>query len=165
MHKSPLFQVAVLLLLGLLTGCTKGVSTSPLQEKDSTRRVLSEKELQRLQGIWEVTSRIFDGVEQLQPEESVRMTVRGDSFEVTKNGKPFIKGALHLDPTQHPGVLDYYPTQGKVPEEPLRAVYELKDDEFRYCYVGPGRPRPGELSSRRGSERTLFTYRRLKPKT
>jgi uncharacterized protein (TIGR03067 family) len=106
---------------------------------------------------------VYDGLEQLQPEEIVRMTVRDDAFEVVKHGKPFIKGTLHLDPSRHPGALDFYPVQGKVPEEPLRAVYELKEDEFRYCYVGPGRPRPGELSSVRGSERTLFTYRRVKP--
>jgi len=160
MRHHPLTALA-LLLLGASAGC-HGSGATPRGGEESKQSSASVVELRRLAGTWEAVAKVYDGLD--QPEEGYRLTVRGDAFEVVQRGKTFIKGTLRVDPSKQPATLDFYPTQGDVPGKPLLAVYDLKDDEFRYCYVNPGEPRPGELTSRRGSERTLVTLRRAKPK-
>jgi uncharacterized protein (TIGR03067 family) len=123
-----------------------------------------------LDGDWELQSSVEDGVKQtLLPqviqiklsfkEESVvgRTIVGGDVVsEFTRR--------LVIDAAKKPKRIDILPDADDCNPQTVKAIYEVKIDELRLCVAKPGKDRPTDLSSKKGSGWTLWTLRCLSKK-
>lgn len=54
-------------------------------------------------------------------------------------------------------------SDGGVEDVTVRAIFELRGDSLKICYSGKPSPLPTEFSTKKGDQRSLLVYRRLKP--
>lgn len=123
-------------------------------------------EMKKLEGTWEPTENILDGVP--TPKEVLkdwRTVVKSDAYENQHLGNPDTKGPLKFvakrDKILH---LDLRPTEGPGKGKVVKCILEwVGDDGFRLCMPGePDGERPIEFASEKGSGQILRTYKRVK---
>jgi uncharacterized protein (TIGR03067 family) len=68
---------------------------------------------------------------------------------------------LTIDAAKKPKAIDYLPDAGQEDGKTVMGIYEVKGDELRLCVAEPGKDRPTELSSKKGSGWKLWTLKRL----
>jgi uncharacterized protein (TIGR03067 family) len=120
----------------------------------------AKKDRDQLQGDWTLASGERDG--QPLPEDlvkSLKRTIKGDTFVVSRDDQALAKGTFTLDPSQKPKAIDIKP-EGAT--QPVRGIYELDGDTFKLCYAAPGEVRPKEFATKAGSGHTLAVWKRAK---
>ena len=111
-----------------------------------------------LQGKWQMTSRITDGV----PSEAELIKIRtvtfvGDSYTVRDGEKIISEVSYKIDLTKKPAWLDVV-AEG---EEPGKGIIKLEGDTLTFC-VGVEETRPGDFKSEKGDGRLLVEFKRVK---
>ncbi len=141
------------------------------------------KELERLQGTWEIASWEIPGGNLPLPDDKELRTLTVEGARATlRVGKQEIVTTWLIDPEKKPKRLDICYEQRLVDGKPEDggfdgkvgpAIYELDGDTLRECSDDPGERRPDEFSVARPalakllglkeSHRSLLTLKRVKP--
>src|SRR5262245_5158292 len=124
-------------------------------EKDKAVKQFKES----LQGKWQMTARIQDGV----PSEAKLIKNRtvvfvGDGYTVRDGEKSVSELSYKIDPTKKPAWLDVVPKDAK---EGYAGIIKLEGDILTFC-VAPGGPRPTDFKSEKGDGRLLVKFKRVK---
>ncbi|HTU22961.1 MAG TPA: TIGR03067 domain-containing protein [Gemmataceae bacterium] len=134
------FLLGIVLLVGVVYG----------EEQPKEKAVDNDKE--KLQGKWVLTSGIVDGKDRTKEWGKQRFTVviQGDkmTFGPEKDKRT---ATFHIDPSRKPKTFDLFVSLG---------IYELKRDELKICLGGP--KRPTEFTSKAGSDKVLYVFKRAK---
>jgi uncharacterized protein (TIGR03067 family) len=135
-----------------------GVGVLVLAAITAARADDAKKELEQLQGKWEVTEVLFDG-KALDGFESVRAEFEKDKMSLL--GKAF---SFKLDPSKKLKAIDLTALDGDCKDKTNPAIYQLEDDKLILCmFNDPGNTkRPTELASKEGSKLLLMTFKRSK---
>jgi uncharacterized protein (TIGR03067 family) len=127
----------------------------------------TKDELEKMQGTWTLAS--VEGNGQKSTDDQVKgitRTIKGDRYEVTKDGKSLAKGTMTFDPTKTPKTLDAVVTSpaegGGTKTVKVLGIYELDGDTMKTCLAEPGKDRPTDFSTKEGSGRRLFVWKREK---
>jgi uncharacterized protein (TIGR03067 family) len=121
----------------------------------------SAKDLEAMQGDWGVVEYVVDGVKSEDDNaQSLFRTIKGDHYTVFLFDKPLGSGTIKLDATGKPKTIDSFPE--KMPGKPLLGIYEIDGNRIKVCYSPPGKDRPTELASKKGSGHTFVIWEREK---
>jgi uncharacterized protein (TIGR03067 family) len=136
-----------------------------LQAVDDTKSSRHDREVERHQGTWLVTSFVSDGTE-AAPEivGSIRRVVKGDHVVWKRDGKSFAGTTVELDPTRAPKTIDVIPDGGPSRGKRVLGIYKLEGDILTICMAGVDQDRPKEFEAKKGSGRTLMTFKREPPR-
>lgn len=116
-------------------------------------REAADKELDKFQGKWELTSSEKDGKKQ---SAEMTRTVTGSSYTMTVKGKEAGKGTIKVDASASPKAIDIVREGGK----PMLGIYAFEGEEQKVCFAPPGKERPKEFTSKDGN--TLSVWKRVK---
>jgi uncharacterized protein (TIGR03067 family) len=116
-----------------------------------------------LDGTWEVVSTVRDGKEMEPQTKGIVLTIKGESVTV-KVGEVSHEATIKIkaDPSKTPRTLDLMPKEGPQKGMTMKAIYEVKGDELKFCHGDPEAERPTELASKEGSGLTLAILKRVK---
>jgi uncharacterized protein (TIGR03067 family) len=121
-----------------------------------------EKELEKLQGTWQLVSAETNGKK--APGEQVRkvrVVIRGDKHTVCFGEKSVAEEVpFRIDPTKRPKTVDDLLPDGKR----ILGIYEVNGDTLRSCVAPVGKDRPTQFSAEAGSGHTLRVFRRVTAK-
>jgi uncharacterized protein (TIGR03067 family) len=120
----------------------------------------AKKDQKKLQGDWVLASGERNG--EKFPEEvakSMKRTIAGDKFTVTRNDEAVAKGTFTLDPSKKPKAID---VKVEGTDQSIHGIYELDGDTFKMCYAAPGKERPKEFTTKADSGHTLAVWKRAK---
>jgi uncharacterized protein (TIGR03067 family) len=130
---------------------------------DQPQKDVNKKDLDRLQGDWAAVSMVSDGDK--LPDDDVQSlfrTVQGDQYALFLFRKAIGKGMIKIDATKKPRTIDFLSASGGAKPQPIHGIYELDGDTWRLCYALPGKERPKEFVSKKGSGHTLAVWEREK---
>jgi uncharacterized protein (TIGR03067 family) len=120
-----------------------------------------KKDLDLMQGDWAVVEYVTDGVKAEDDNaQALFRTVKGSQYTVFLYDKPLASGSIKLDASQKPKHIDSTPE--KMPGKPLLGIYEIEGDRIKVCNAAPGKDRPMEFESKKGSGHTLVIWEREK---
>jgi uncharacterized protein (TIGR03067 family) len=123
----------------------------------------NKKDLEAMQGDWAAVSITHDGYKLPDDDaQSLFRTVKGDQYTVFLFKKAISKGTLKVDATKKPKTIDFVPADTGAKSEPILGIYELEGDSWKICYALPGKERPKELTSKKGSGHALAVWEREK---
>src|SRR5262249_25716715 len=148
-------SLACILLLGGL-----GLGAWRLSAQLAGPQAKSDREL--LQGTWKVTAAKKNGQaigdDELAQIKMLPVEFKGDT--VTARGPCDYK----LDPSKTPKAIDVSPQEGPPGEkgQTFRGIYELKGDDLRICFRGPGMERPKNFDDAAGMQTMEMTLKRVK---
>jgi uncharacterized protein (TIGR03067 family) len=117
----------------------------------------NKKDQEKLQGKWSVVSAERDG----QAHDKIKddkLVIASDRITITKasgNEEPAV--TFTLDATKKPKHIDVM-----VSGMTMQAIYELDGDNLKLCFARPGAERPGDFTTKAGSERMLVVLKRDK---
>jgi uncharacterized protein (TIGR03067 family) len=130
----------------------------PLLAQDAAK-----KEMSQLEGEWSMVSGEADGVS--LPEATVktgkRVAKEGETT-ISFGGQVYFKAKFRIDPTKKPKAIVYTMTEGPTKGKTHLGIYELDGDTVKFCFAAPGKDRPTEFTSKKGSQQTLSVWKRLK---
>jgi isopenicillin-N N-acyltransferase like protein len=122
-----------------------------------------KKEMALLQGQWSMVSGEIDT--QALPDDYVKTATRvakGDETTVMFGNKLFLKAKFTVDPAKKPKTIDYAMTDGPTTGKTQLGIYELDGDTVKFCFSSPGKERPADFTTAKGSGRTLSVWKRAK---
>ena len=136
-------------------------------EKDKEKGNDADKDKAALKGKWEPTSSESGGNKDDESEyKQFRVTFEGDKFTILKGGEAHMKGTFKLDASQAPRRIDMVIEEcpsDDMKGKSLAGIYELKDDELKWCFVPPDSgERPTSFASQAGTSQILATLKREK---
>jgi uncharacterized protein (TIGR03067 family) len=123
----------------------------------------AKKDLDKMQGDWVLVSSERDG--KPAPEDQVKAmkrTVKDDTYTVTLDGKPLVKGTFKVDPSKKPATIDALRSEGEDKDKPMLGIYEFDGDTYKVCFAPPGKDRPTEFASKPGSGHVFSVWKREK---
>jgi len=137
--------------------CSLGLSGALADSKDDA----DKKDLDLMQGDWAVVEYVVDGVK-LEDDnaQSIFRTVKGNQYTVYLYEKPLSSGTIKLDAGRKPKHIDSLPD--KMPDKSILGIYEIERDRMKVCYAAPGKDRPTEFESKKGSGHTFVIWEREK---
>jgi RNA polymerase sigma factor (sigma-70 family) len=131
------------------------------------------KDLERLQGKWELILFVGYGQKLELPKETGRRTLVIEGNKATLHvGSQEVRMTWLIDPTKKPKTLDECYEQsfsnGKAEQGGFGgkvgpAIYELEGDALKVCSDDPGGERPGAFVAMPKTKRSLMTFKRIKP--
>ena len=122
------------------------------------------KDRMRIVGTWRIVSLVINGNQASDADAKKLSVVNGsdNTWRLYSDGKEVAKGTNSLDPTKEPKTIDFTIIEGGGTGNVHLGIYELGEKTRRLCFAPPGKPRPTEFSSVRGSEHILVTFEREK---
>jgi uncharacterized protein (TIGR03067 family) len=114
-----------------------------------------------LEGEWAMVTAVFNGAP--MADDMVKWCTRvtcGDVTTVLAGPRTMLKARFTLDQSKHPHAIDYVNLEGSDAGASQAGIVDLKGDTLRICMSAPGRPRPGDFSSKPRDERSYTTWRR-----
>ena len=148
-------------LLGLVVFAAGAASPARADEAEKSSTV---DDLKRIEGVWEVSELIVNGV-QVEGDFLQKFSVingPAGAWTVRHDGADIARGTSELDATMNPKTIDFTSVDSEGKQSKYIGIYELKAETRRICYVEAGRVRPGEFSSPIGSDVALITLQRVK---
>jgi uncharacterized protein (TIGR03067 family) len=123
----------------------------------------TKADLEKLQGDWAEVSVCVDGVKASDDEaQSIFQTIKGDRYTLSLFNKSLVKGTLKIDATKKPKTIDMTTTDGPGKDTTTLGVYEIDGDTLKICSAQPGKDRPQDLTSKKGSGHVLSVWEREK---
>lgn len=127
----------------------------------------AKKELEKLQGTWEIIEVVNSG-HAIPPErlKGGQVEFRGDEMTVRERSddKDPRKFRVKLDPSKNPKALDATPQNGRYKGSVSPGIYKLEDDTLKICSPNDeAKERPKTFKSEEGSLIVLLTLKRVKP--
>jgi uncharacterized protein (TIGR03067 family) len=111
-----------------------------------------------LQGKWQMTSRVQDGVpSEAELVKNRTVTFEGDKYIVRDGDKIVGELSYKVDPAKMPALFDVTPNNADY----AKGIIKLEGDTLTFCIVSEG-DRPSEFKSERGDERILVEFKKLK---
>ena len=120
-----------------------------------------KKDMDALQGKWQLVSLERDGKSADVPKDAVRV-VKGDTYTVTPRPGVTIEGTFKIDPTAKPKAVDITQTSGENKGKTSLGIYEIDGDTLKMCWAPPGKDRPTEFKSAEGSGILLAVQKKVK---
>jgi uncharacterized protein (TIGR03067 family) len=124
-------------------------------------------DLENLQGKWQAVWLEDDG--RKIPASKVKktsVTISGDSYTLHQGDQDFSGVITKIDPSENPPTIDFLGARElDGPGKSYRGIYLLEGDEFTVCVAPPGKARPMDFDSRRGSGYWLYLLRRVIPES
>jgi uncharacterized protein (TIGR03067 family) len=116
---------------------------------------------EKLQGDWAVVSFIADGIKAEDDNaQSLFRTVKGNEYTVYLFDKKLATGTFKIDAAKKPKAIDFFPSN--LAGKSMLGIYEIDGNTLKTCYAPPGKERPTEFTSTKGSERTLTIWEKEK---
>jgi uncharacterized protein (TIGR03067 family) len=91
---------------------------------------------------------------------SLKLTLRGDQYTVTIDGKVADKGTSKVDTQKKPNTADIKSEEGPNKGKTILAIVEVDGDTLKACYDMAGKSRPTEFATKEGSGHVLILYKR-----
>jgi uncharacterized protein (TIGR03067 family) len=147
-----------LFLLALAIGLSGGVQHS--RSAEAGKDEAAKKLIAALQGKWQMTSRIQDGVASEKKLIKYRtMTFEGDKFTLRDGDKVYGKVAYKINAAKKPAWID---TRFIDPDTGSdEGIIKVEGDTMTMC-LGYGNGRPDKFESEEGDGRILAVYKRVK---
>jgi len=122
----------------------------------------NKKDLEKMQGDWAQVSFVVDGDKHPDDEaQALFRSMKDDKYTIYQFKKVIGKGTFKLDASKKPKTIDAATTVGGR-ELTLLGIYELDQDTLKLCFAPPGKPRPTDFTSKKGSEHRLSVWEREK---
>ena len=123
-----------------------------------------KKDAERLQGYWNVTSVEREGAPLKGKEGKLHQVIFTDKkMTVKPNQRESYDANYTLKPDQKPKAIDITYITGPDESKTFRGIYVLDGDNLKICLSAPGEDRPVELTTQKGSARTIWILKRGKP--
>jgi len=123
-------------------------------EKDEAVKKFKEA----LQGKWQMTARIEDGVpSEAELIKNRTVVFEGDNYTVQDGGKVISELSYKVDPAKKPAWFDVTPKDGT----PAKGIIKIDGDTLTFCVVNDG-DRPSDFKSERGGGRLLVEFKKVK---
>jgi uncharacterized protein (TIGR03067 family) len=111
-----------------------------------------------LQGKWQMTSRIQDGVpSEADLVKNRTVTFEGDKYIVRDGDNVIGELTYKVDPAKKPAWFEVTPDGG----ETVKGIIKLEGDKLTFCVGGDG-TRPSEFKSEKGDGRLLGEFKKVK---
>jgi uncharacterized protein (TIGR03067 family) len=124
-------------------------------------------DLENIQGEWQAVWLEDDG--RIIPAAKVKkttVTISGESYTLHQGDHAFSGVITRIDPSAKPAAIDFLRGRGlDRPGKSYRGIYLLEGDELSVCVAPPGKARPMEIDSRRGTGYWLYLLRRVIPES
>ncbi|HKB40636.1 MAG TPA: TIGR03067 domain-containing protein [Gemmataceae bacterium] len=124
-----------------------------------------KKELEKMQGTWQVVGVELDGKKQPQAEvekTKLRLTIKGNKYVYKAGDTEVSEGSFEIDTTKDPKTIDASGTTKTGKVEKTIGIYEFKGDTMRVCLVPAGEERPKEFATKADSKAAVMEYKRAK---
>ena len=129
----------------------------------------AQKDLDKLQGTWDVTSMERNG--KAAPKdfvEKITVTFKGDKMVMdgplaTAKGEEPVKPefTVKLDPSKKPNALDTTALNGKFKGKTQLGIYKLEGDELKICLPNQeAKERPSDFKSPEGSDLVVMILKK-----
>lgn len=142
-------------------GVLEAVLARYARSADDSRDEAVKQFKEKLQGKWQMTSRIEDGVpSDAELVKNRTITVVGDNYTVKDGEKVVSEISYKIDPAKKPAWLDVVPKDAK-DADPGKGIIQLEGDTLTFC-VGVGLPRPSDFQSKPGEGLLLLEFKRVK---
>ncbi|HEV3081763.1 MAG TPA: TIGR03067 domain-containing protein [Gemmataceae bacterium] len=143
-------SVVLVLALSLLAGA------------EASKEDQRKKDQETIQGDWAQQSMVVDGARVPDDEaQALFRSMKDDKYTIYQFKKVIGKGTFKLDASRKPKTIDATTTAGGR-SLTLLGVYELDGDSLKLCFAPPGKPRPSDFTSKKGSEHRLSVWEREK---
>ena len=143
-------SVVLVLALSLLAGA------------EAAKEDESKKDQEAIQGDWAQQSMVVDGAKVPDDEaQALFRSMKDNKYTIYQFKKVIGKGTFKLDASRKPKTIDATTTAGGR-SLTLLGVYELDGDSLKLCFAPPGKPRPSDFTSKKGSEHRLSVWEREK---
>ncbi len=124
----------------------------------------SRTDLDKLQGTWQCTSWISNGMDGIRNPDDIRSSYDGNRLTLWSGDQEYRHGLVTLDPGRTPKAVNTWDLDGPYADETNRAIYDLDGDTLKVCIsLDRSKSRPTEFESKPDSNRLLVIYKRVKP--
>lgn len=116
-------------------------------------------ELKKLQGIWQLTKAVREGMDETAAKKGSTFTFAKDKLDVLEGGNRAEACTVTLDPKKKPPHIDI-----KVPNDAqlIKGIYKLTKDDLTIAFNEPGQERPKGFEDK--NLRGLLVLKRQKAK-
>jgi uncharacterized protein (TIGR03067 family) len=132
------------------------------QEKESPIELAIKKDMDQMQGTWQMVSMNAEGETQPLdgPLAKLQLIIKDDNRTVRAGDVVFAQACYHINPWAEPPAIDVHLTRGVSKGQTMLGIYEIKGDRLRVCLAVPGRQRPFDFSPKAGSGHVLQELKR-----
>lgn len=114
----------------------------------------------RLHGVWSFERVEVEGVTQPPVDPTHKLVIARDGRYTIVQGPRITRGRLTLDPAATPKHYDTEVTEGPGKGRTNAGIYDLASDSYRVCLSLRNGERPTDFTTRPGSGRLLFVFKR-----
>ena len=128
--------------------------SKPAEESNS--RKAAQEDLKKLQGTWKRISMEVEGNE--VPTDALTSwtaTYEDDRLTLSSKEGNYRQAIVTLDPSRKPKALNTWDADGPFADQTVPGIYEIDGDTMKVCFALPGKKRPEEFTTKRG---TAFLY-------
>jgi uncharacterized protein (TIGR03067 family) len=148
------FPLAILLVFGI---------SAHSQDKDESRDEAARKDLQRLQGTWQLQTHENADTEAAKVDPKKRTLFVGGELFLVKEGTKIVQiGVLRLTTARTPRRADVVVKKGEHADNTMLGVYEIKGDTVKFCFDPEGEGRPAKLTPQADTKQFSVSYKRIK---
>lgn len=117
-----------------------------------------KEEMKKLEGTWTAFEEEKDGTKFFSGVQPI-LTIKPDGTYQCRGGGQYHQGQYKCDPSQTPHHLDLIPDDSK--QKPIQCIYQQEDQkQLQICFSPPGKERPKQFSTQKGSGLYCITYQK-----
>jgi uncharacterized protein (TIGR03067 family) len=94
--------------------------------------------------------------------EDMVLIVKGNKGTIKKGEKVISEATAKMDQSKDPWTIDIKITKGKEKGKTFKGIMKAKDGKLTVCWGAPGKDRPTEFKSKKGSGNILEVYEEIK---
>ena len=134
------------------------VVVSHARSADDAKDEAVKRFKESLQGKWQMTSRVQDGVpSEAELVKNRTVTFEGDKYTVRDGERIVGELSYKVDPAKKPAWFDVTPNNADY----AKGIIKLEGDSLTFCVASEG-DRPSDFKSERGDERILVEFKKVK---